>query len=310
MKTALRQVSLATTPEAEEAVCQLMRGVFGNEASVFSKPDQRGPVVSVYIPEVQAVSTAERQAVAAGLKAIGDCGLPVGEGRLVVKKLRREDWVDSWKRHFKPIDIAGRLLIKPLWRSEKAAPGQSVIILDPGLSFGTGHHATTKFCLRQLVAHRSDSRAQSMLDVGTGSGILAIAAAKLGYEPIQAFDFDAVAVRVAGENAKRNRVAKQVQPTLRDVTKLPERARVKFGVVCANLMDHLLIESAERLIGRVKPKGVLLLAGILDSQFVQVQRVYEQLGMELQRTDCSGDWRSGSFVHADWQAGQRPKNSS
>ena len=298
MKTALRQVSLATTPEAEEAVCMLLQAVFENEASVFIRPEQNSPLVSVYIPEDKKITAAEREAVAEGLRAIQDCGLPVGDGKLTGKKLRREDWVDSWKRHFKPIDIVGKLLIKPIWRSEKAATGQKIIILDPGLSFGTGHHATTKFCLRQLVANRSNSPAQSMLDVGSGSGILAIAAAKLGYEPILAIDFDAVAVRVAGENAKRNRVAKQVRPTLRDVMKLSEKARVKFDVVCANLMDHLLIESAERLISRVKPEGVLILAGILDSQFVQVQSAFERLDMKLQRSACSGDWRSGSFVHA------------
>jgi len=232
------------------------------------------------------------------LRTIQDCGLSIGEGKLQVKKLRREDWMDSWKRHFKPINISGKLLIKPIWRSEKAAPDQSVIILDPGLSFGTGHHATTKFCLRQLVTYRRTGLEQGMLDVGTGSGILAIAAAKLGYEPIQAFDFDSVAVRVAAENAQRNRVARQVRPILRDVTKLPESARVKFDVVCANLMDQLLIESAERLIARVKPEGALILAGILDSQFVQVQSAFERLDMKLQRSSCSGDWRSGSFVHA------------
>ena len=299
MKTAFRQVTLATTPEAEAAVGELLHAVFGIAPSVFTHPELRVPVVSVYLDEKKSITAGQRQAVSEGMTWIAECGLTIGDWKLEVKRLRREDWVDSWKRHFQPIRIGDKLLVRPSWRKDKAAPGQAVVVLDPGLSFGTGQHATTKFCLRQLVANRSDSPARSMLDVGTGSGILAIAAAKLGYEPILAIDFDAVAVRVAGESAKRNRVAKQVQPTLRDVINLSEKARVKFDVVCANLMDHLLIESAERLISRVKPGGVLILAGILDSQFVQVQSAFERLDMKLQRSACSGDWRSGSFVHAD-----------
>ena len=310
MKTAFRQVSLATTAEAEEAVGWVLEKVFEQTPSVFTHPEKSGPILSVYLGEKQTVTEADRHAVVAGLESVADCGLEVGAGQLEVKRLRREDWVDSWKRHFKPIDIQGKLLLKPGWRNEKAKSGQKVVILDPGLSFGTGQHATTKFCLRQLVALRETGQPQSLLDVGTGSGILSIAAAKLGYRPVQAFDYDSEAVRVARRNAAKNRVEERVQLKIADVTQLSLKARVKHDVVCANLFYDLLIANAERLIARVKPDGALVLAGILDTQFSEVQAVFEGEGMRLVRTQRLGEWRSGRFVHAGCQFGQRPKNSS
>jgi ribosomal protein L11 methyltransferase len=299
MKTAFRQVTLATTPEAESAVEELLHAVFGIAPSVFTHPEQRVPMVSVYLDEKKSVTVAQRQAVAEGMARIEKCGLAIGDWKLVVKRLRREDWVDSWKRHFQPIRIGGKgkkLLVRPSWRKDKAAPGQAVVVLDPGLSFGTGQHATTKFCLRQLVACRKRGP-QSLLDVGTGSGILAIAGMKLGYRPVKAIDFDSEAIRVARANTKRNRVSRLLEPKVGDVTKLSSRARVKYDVVCANLFYDLLIANAHRLIARVKPDGVLVLAGILETQFAEVRTAVEGQGMALKKTTSQGEWQSGTFVH-------------
>ena len=297
MKTAFRQVTLATTLEAEAAVEGLLHAVFGIAPSVFTHPELRVPMVSVYLDEKKSITPAQRQAVAEGMARIAKCGLAIGDWKLDVKRLRREDWVDSWKRHFQPIRIGDKLLVRPSWRKDKAAPGQAVVVLDPGLSFGTGQHATTKFCLRQLVAQRHNGK-QSLLDVGTGSGILAIAGVKLGYRPVKAIDFDSEAVRVARENAKRNRVTAHLEPKVGDVTKLSPRARVKYDVVCANLYYDLLTANAHRLIARVKSGGVLVLAGILETQFSEVQAAVEGQGMVLKKTTRQGEWQSGVFVHA------------
>lgn len=300
MKTAFRQVALATTPEAEAAVGELLHAVFGIAPSVFTHPEQRVPVLSVYLDEKKSITEAQRQAVTEGMARIAKCGLTIGDWKLEVKRLRREDWVDSWKRHFQPIRIGGKgkkLLVRPSWRKDKAVKGQAVVVLDPGLSFGTGQHATTKFCLRQLVAQRRNKE-QSLLDVGTGSGILAIAGVKLGYRPVKAIDFDSEAVRVARANANRNRVTRHLEPKVGDVTKLSPRARVKYDVVCANLFYDLLIANAHRLIARVKPDGVLVLAGILETQFTEVQAAVEGQGMQLKKTTRQGEWQSGVFVHA------------
>jgi ribosomal protein L11 methyltransferase len=297
MKTAFRQVTLATTPEAEGAVGELLHAVFGIAPSVFTHPEQRVPMVSVYLDEKKSVTVAQRQAVAEGMARIQECGLTIGDWKLDVKRLRREDWADSWKRHFQPIRIGKNLLVRPSWRKDKAAPGQAVVVLDPGLSFGTGQHATTKFCLRQLVACRKRGP-QSLLDVGTGSGILAIAGVKLGYRPVKAIDFDSEAIRVARKNTHCNRVTAHLDPKVGDVTKLPPRARVKYDVVCANLYYDLLTANAQRLIARVKLGGVLVLAGILETQFAEVQAAVEGQGMRLKKTTRQGEWQSGVFVHA------------
>ena len=296
MKTAFRQVALATTLEAEPAVRELLHAVFGIAPSVFTRPELRVPVVSVYLDEEKSITADQRHAVSEGMARIAECGLTIGDWKLEVKRLRREDWVDSWKRHFQPIRIGDKLLVRPSWRKDKAATGQAVAVLDPGLSFGTGQHATTKFCLRQLVAHRKRG-AQSLLDVGTGSGILAIAGVKLGYRPVKAIDFDSEAIRVARANAKRNRVTAHLDPKVDDVTKLSPRARVKYDVVCANLYYDLLTANAHRLIARVKPEGVLVMAGILETQFAEVKAAAEGQGMVLKKTTRQGEWQSGTFVH-------------
>ena len=130
MKTAFRQVSLATTAEAEEAVGWVLEKVFEQTPSVFTHPENSGPILSVYLGEKQRVTEAHRHAVQAGLEAVADCGLEVGAGQLEVKRLRREDWVDSWKRHFKPIDIQGKLLLKGEVRAESSDPRSGTELRD------------------------------------------------------------------------------------------------------------------------------------------------------------------------------------
>lgn len=212
-----------------------------------------------------------------------------------VRRVKDENWAESWKRHFKPIAVGNTLLVKPGWSRQRARRGQAVVVLDPGLSFGTGQHATTSFCLRELARRRRAGEAQAFLDMGTGSGILALAAAKLGYRPVAAFDFDPDAVRIARANARRNRVADRIKFTREDLTRLPARAERRCEVVCANLTADLLVGQLRRIAARVAPAGWLVLAGILDTQFAAVRREYERAGWRLIRTRREKEWRSGTF---------------
>jgi len=136
---------------------------------------------------------------------------------------------------------------------------------------------------------------RSLLDIGTGSGILAIAAAKLGYAPVDAFDFDPESVRIARENARKNGVLRKINITRRDVTKLPLRSEKKYSLICANLISTLLIAERTRILARLKPDGVLVLAGILNSEFDLVQRDYERAGLRLIASKVEKEWRSGAF---------------
>jgi ribosomal protein L11 methyltransferase len=219
---------------------------------------------------------------------------PLCVGKLL-KDWRGSKVSESWKRHFHPLAIGRSLLVKPSWSKTRPAKNQAVVVLDPGLSFGTGQHPTTSFCLRQIVRNRKPGAAQSFLDIGTGSGILAIAAAKLGYAPVHAFDFDPKSVRVARENARKNRVENKIRLTRGDVTRLPLRPARQYDLICANLISNLLISERWRIVNRLKPGGTLVLAGILAAEFGEVERAFAGLKLRRVAGRTENEWRSGAF---------------
>jgi ribosomal protein L11 methyltransferase len=207
--------------------------------------------------------------------------------------LRHENWAESWKRHFKPIEIGSKLLIKPTWSKRRPRANQAVVVLDPGLSFGTGQHPTTRFCLEQIVSFRRAEQRQAFLDIGTGSGILAIAAAKLGYLPVHGFDLDAAAVRIARANAAKNGVSRKIRLVKKDVS--DQKPSGKYDLICANLLADLLLTERKRIVGLLKPEGRLVLAGILKLQFHDVQGAYECAGLRLVASRGEDEWKSGAF---------------
>lgn len=318
------KTSIVTTPEAEDAVTELLATLVAPSPSVYTDADTGTTTVSVYSLTRLTNAAATKDALKLGLKTIKACGLNVGVGRITVAKLPPENWADSWKRHFPPLEIGDALLVKPSWSRRKPRKDQALVVLDPGLSFGTGQHPTTEFCLRELVraergrspsaAHGSRKRLQefqpvdsigraapgdrsrSFLDMGTGSGILATSAVKLGYAPVHAFDFDPQCVRVAKANAATNRVGKKIRITRADLTKLPHRSRKSYDVVCANLLANLLMAERDRILARVKPDGMLVVAGILKREFQEVQAAYEAAGWRLVASKAQKEWRSGTFA--------------
>ena len=289
---------MTTSVEAEEAVAELLSQNFAQPPSSFADEEKKILTVSVYCPQKPADLSVRLEGLKVGLTSIRHCGLNPTPGKISCNRIRRESWAHSWKRHFKPIEIGSALLIKPSWNRRKPRKGQGMVVLDPGLSFGTGQHATTGFCLRQLVINMKrdvGNTKQSLLDIGTGSGILAIAAAKLGYTPVRAFDYDPESIRVARTNARKNAVLHKIQITRQDLLRLPRQSAKKFEVVCANLISNLLIAERERIISRVKPGGTLVLAGILKTEFGSVQHAYEQAGLKLFASKAEKEWRSGAF---------------
>jgi ribosomal protein L11 methyltransferase len=291
----LWHVSVSTSAEAEEAVAALLERLFGEPASIYVEEQTQARTAGIYFPKSNALS--KREALAAGLTYIEDCGLKLGPAKISMHKVRREDWSESWKKFFKTIEIGSALLIKPTWSKRRPRRNQAAVVLDPGLSFGTGQHATTSFCLKQLVACKRPGEKQSFLDIGTGSGVLAISAAKLAYQPVRAIDYDPVAVRVAKTNARRNRVHGRISITRNDLTRWPARSETRYDLICATLIDSLLIDESARILNRLKPGGRLVLAGILASQFANVQESYEALGLKLVLSDVEREWQSGLFEY-------------
>lgn len=297
MKTAqpLWRISVTTTLEAEDAVAELMGSVLGQAASAHFNVETQVSVVSVFGLRKMILAPEALDRLSSGLKRMSRCGLKLGPGKIQSAKVPREDWAESWKRHFKAIEVGKALLIKPSWIRRRPRKNQAVVVLDPGLSFGTGQHATTSFCLRQIVRRHSGNTPPSCLDIGTGSGILALAAEKLGYQPVRAFDFDPAAVRVAQANARLNRAGPALKLFQADATRLPLRPPQTYDLVCANLISNLLIAERRRIVAQLKRGGRLVLAGILKSEFATVQTAFEDLGLELAAAKSEKEWRSGSF---------------
>ena len=289
----LCQISVETSPEAEEAVAELLGRVFNQSAVLYANAETGVTLASVYCEGQGRLTPAQRSAMQTGLREVRACGLKLGAAKVMVRRVGREDWKESWKRHFKAIEIGPRLLVKPGWVRRRPRRGQAVVVLDPGLSFGTGNHPTTEFCLHALANFRNPTRRQSLLDIGTGSGILAIAAAKLGYRPVRAFDFDPEAVRVAQQNARRNRV--KISISRGDITKLPRRSHVQYDFICANLISNLLLAELPRIVARLRPGGALVLAGILKGEFSLIERAARRAGLRLVEAHTGGEWRSGVF---------------
>ena len=182
-----------------------------------------------------------------------------------VNKLVDQDWERVWLSSFKPIKVGSNLWVCPSW-CEPTEPSARNIVLDPGLAFGTGTHATTHMCLNWLSEQHLDQ--QTVLDYGSGSGILAIAAIFSGAIHADAVDIDPLAVDACIENAERNNVSDKMSAYL--PTTLPQKTLHQYDLVIANILAEVIIELRETLISNLKPNGTLLLTGILSTQAKQV----------------------------------------
>jgi ribosomal protein L11 methyltransferase len=288
-RASLWRVSVTNCAGAEDQIAEQLGDYFGTAPAVYT--DAKTGATEVFVFLEQKPAPKEISALETGLCEISTATPPA----IRINRIKREDWAESWKKHFPPLRIGRALLIKPSWDKTRPAPGQVTVVLDPGLSFGTGQHPTTGFCLRQIM-HFHLCGGGSFLDLGTGSGILAIAAARLGFPAVEAIDNDADAIRVARANARLNGVAERIRFKEADLSKMPTTGGQKFDMVCANLTHDLLVSQQARIVSRLRPQGWLVLAGILTEQFADVRSAYERAGFRLRRTSLRGEWQSGLFV--------------
>ncbi|MCH7836760.1 MAG: 50S ribosomal protein L11 methyltransferase [Chloroflexi bacterium] len=204
------------------------------------------------------------------------------------RRLREEDWRDSWKRYFRPQRIGRRLLIKPSWATYKVKAADTVIEIDPGMAFGTGQHPTTAMCLRALEDRLRAGDA--VLDLGTGSGILAIAAARLGAGRVLALDVDPQAVKAARENAARNGVRDTVE--VREGA-LPEGARgERFDLIVANISGVTIERLAAPFADALRGNGTLIVSGFLEDAVEGLSRLFAEAGLRVERVEAEGVWRA------------------
>jgi ribosomal protein L11 methyltransferase len=220
--------------------------------------------------------------------------IPEHSWQLTSETIQNKNWQDAWKDFFHVERVSDRIVIRPSHEEYTPSPGDCVIDIDPGMSFGTGQHATTRGCLHFLDCLSGNGQATTdFLDLGCGSGILSIAAAKLGFSPISALDIDPDSVRIASENAVSNGVASKIEFAPGNVAEL--NLPRKYSTVAANILATVLLEHAEKIAATVRHPGHLLLAGILTEQYPSVRDRYSALGFSEIENITNAEWTSGCF---------------
>lgn len=220
----------------------------------------------------------------------GIYGWDVDFGRLYAEDIivDDEDWKDKWKENFKPVRITDRLVIKPTWETYEALEGDLVLEIDPGMAFGTGTHETTSLCLKLMDKYLGENPAdKKVLDIGCGSGILAIAAVLMGCREAVGTDIDEDAVRVAAENAAVNDVADKVKLYRRD---LADGIDYKADVITANLMADLVMKLSGSVAEHLERGGVFISSGILTEKKTQVADAVKKAGFDIIEIAEDGEW--------------------
>jgi ribosomal protein L11 methyltransferase len=294
------ELSVAADHEAVEAVSEILtRAAPGGtsvepafelvEDGLAARVDFARPaLVRAYLPILDA--GAVRAAVAQADRELGHLqafGLrPIGD--LEARAVREADWANAWKAYFPVLRVGRHVVIRPTWRRHQRLPGDVVLALDPGMAFGTGLHPTTRLCLAALesLADRGTLDGARVLDVGSGSGILSIAAARLGAASVLAVDVDPIAVQATAANARRNRLARRIRA--REGTS--PSGEGPFDVVLANLIASLLVRLADGLVEDLRPSGTLLASGIFANREAEVVEAFTVRGLAVTARHVEGEW--------------------
>lgn len=215
--------------------------------------------------------------IAQGLSAIG--------GTLESQTVMDGDWAQSWKKYYKPFKIGEKLIVKPSWEAYDAEPGDIIIKLDPGMAFGSGTHETTYMCME--LAQEYMQTGMRVMDVGTGSGILAIAAAKLGAKDVLAIDIDPDAVKVAKENIEENGVSAQVRAVVGDLVK---SEAMPCELAMANIVANAICMLAEPMTRHLVKGGVLICSGIIKEREQDVMEAVNKAGYTVLKRLTKGEW--------------------
>lgn len=214
--------------------------------------------------------------------------------RIIRRLLQDKNWREGYKKFFKPIKVSKHIVVKPDYADYTAKKGEKIIVINPQMAFGIGNHPTTKMCIKyidELLAHNNDKGGLTMLDVGTGSGILAIAAALLGAGKSYGFDTDPIAYETAVENITKNGVINSVKLGCHSI----EQVKGKYDLVVANILASTLIEAKEELLRTVKVNGDIILSGILKDQADEVIKAFvdsnlQNLHVKLVSTKKEKEW--------------------
>jgi len=299
-------ISVQADGEAAEAVSELFnrlnsrpdgQGGAVTEVSGFDPiGEDHHPVVTVctYLPAAAADTPERQRQIEEGLWYLGRIH-PLGEPQ--VRRLAEEDWANAWKASYRPLRIGRRFLVIPAWQADEVRPdpGDLAIILDPGMAFGTGLHPSTQLCL--IAMEEVVRPGQRVLDAGCGSGILSIAAARLGAAGVDAFDIDPIALHATAENAALNDLPIAIDafvsagPDPSPFWAPPDRPRPAWDVILVNILPHIILALLEAgLHTCLAPAGRMILAGIIEEREPEVRAALAARGLAVVKRLGSGDW--------------------
>ena len=209
------------------------------------------------------------------------------EGEIKMIGLNEEDWANAWKAYYKPIKIGSKIVIVPAWEKYEAAEGELIVRMDPGMAFGTGTHETTRLVIGLLEKYTTPG--VRMLDVGTGSGILAICASRLGAGECKAYDIDPMSVRVARENIKDSGLT-NITCDQSDLLRSVDLEGGQYGLICANIVADIIIRMTPDVHKYIAEDGVLLASGIIMERSSDVVNCFEQHGFEIVERAEENGW--------------------
>lgn len=248
-------------------------------------PQPTEAAVKVYRPGAPEVQEAWLKDLAGSLEALKTY-FPDLTVRIETRLVPEENWAHSWKQYWHPQEIGDRLVVKPSWESYEATGDQIVIELDPKQAFGTGTHPTTQLCLRSLEEIVPSNGEPLVFDVGTGSGILAVAAIKLGARHVEACDIDPVSVAATIENAELNGVAEHIAVHEGGIETIEGEA----DILVVNILAEVIAEIAPEIAARVRPGGDVVASGIIRERQELVEKAFEAQGLSILRVEYQGEW--------------------
>ncbi len=290
------EISLSVDGEAAEAVAELLQRYGHQGVSIEQEgipPDQwddgeaepaQRMTIRAYIPDDPRAADLKGQLET----ALGHMNMMYPMPTPTYNIVKETDWAEAWKSHYQPVRVGKRLFIRPLWIETETAPDDILIALDPGMAFGTGTHPTTQLCLAAL--EECVQPGVKVLDLGCGSGILSIGAAKLGAVRVLALDIDPIAVKITGENAEQNGVADKITVQEGSLENLITSAR-RFDLVVVNILARVIIAMCDQHLGdTVRPGGTALFSGIIAEQADDVEAALRKTGLEPYARRQDSDW--------------------
>ncbi|MFX3623780.1 MAG: 50S ribosomal protein L11 methyltransferase [Ectobacillus sp.] len=300
------EISIHTAQEAVEAISNILHEAGASGVAIEDKADftkerdtqfgeiyqfdpsqypEEGVIVKAYFPVNDALDETVEN-IKSAINQLAAFDIDLGTNNVTLKEVSEDDWANAWKKYYNPVKISDTFTIVPTWEDYiPDSPDENIIELDPGMAFGTGTHPTTVMCIRAL--EKTVKAGDTVIDVGTGSGILSIAAAKLGASYVQAYDLDDVAVESAQMNVQVNHVEDVVTVGKNN---LLQNIEGPVDVIVANLLAEIILRFVEDAARVIKPGGIFITSGIIQAKQKEVSSALEQAGFTIEEILNIEDW--------------------